>query len=112
MTEKSAATAVIVLAAGAGTRMKSKTPKILHAKHVTVDDSVTVLGSSNMDMRSMGLNYEISLLAFGGDMVGSLQDLAQQYRDASTVLTAEKWKGRSVGERYLNSVFRLTSALM
>lgn len=89
-----------------------RSPEVLHTKFMVVDQEMSVMGSSNMDMRSMGLNYEISLLAFGGDMVGSLQDLAQQYRDASTVLTAEKWKGRSVGERYLNSVFRLTSALM
>ncbi|MCQ8780173.1 phospholipase D-like domain-containing protein, partial [Escherichia coli] len=75
-----------------------RSPEVLHTKFMVVDQEMSVMGSSNMDMRSMGLNYEISLLAFGGDMVGSLQDLAQQYRDASTVLTAEKWKGRSVGE--------------
>ena len=73
---------------------------------------MAVFGSSNMDMRSMGLNYEISLLAFGGNMVGRLEQLAQTYREASTVLTAEQWAQRSLGERYLNSVFRLTSALM
>ncbi len=89
-----------------------RSPEVLHTKFMVVDDEMSVMGSSNMDMRSMGLNYEISLLAFGGNMVGQLQVLAQKYRDASTALTAEQWRGRSLGERYLNSVFRLTSALM
>src|SRR5699024_2478935 len=29
-----------------------RAPTILHAKHVSIDDSVTVIGSSNMDIRS------------------------------------------------------------
>ncbi|MEI4872673.1 phospholipase D-like domain-containing protein, partial [Klebsiella pneumoniae] len=37
-------------------------PYILHAKHFSVDDDVALIGSSNMDMRSFGLNSEISLL--------------------------------------------------
>ena len=36
-------------------------PYILHAKHFSVDDDVAVIGSSNMDMRSFALNYEVSL---------------------------------------------------
>ena len=31
-------------------------------QHFTVDDDVAVIGSSNMDMRSFGLNYEVSLM--------------------------------------------------
>ncbi|MDO4918022.1 cardiolipin synthase [Kocuria sp.] len=89
-----------------------RSPMVLHTKFMLVDREMSVMGSSNMDMRSMGLNYEISLISFGGDMVPQLEELAQRYRDASTVLTAEQWKQRGLGERYLNSVFRLTSALM
>ena len=37
-------------------------PYVLHSKHFTVDDDVAVLGSSNMDMRSFALNYEVSLM--------------------------------------------------
>ncbi|MFM9745760.1 phospholipase D-like domain-containing protein, partial [Streptomyces brasiliscabiei] len=35
-------------------------PFILHSKSMSVDDEVAVIGSSNMDMRSFGLNLEIS----------------------------------------------------
>ena len=35
-------------------------PYVLHSKHFTVDDDVAVIGSSNMDMRSFALNYEVS----------------------------------------------------
>jgi cardiolipin synthase len=34
---------------------------MLHAKAVLVDDSVAVIGSANVDMRSLFLNYEIAL---------------------------------------------------
>ncbi len=37
-------------------------PYVLHSKFFTVDDDVAVLGSSNLDMRSFGLNYEVSLM--------------------------------------------------
>src|SRR5262249_49968638 len=34
----------------------------LHAKHLTVDDCVAFIGSSNMDQRSFRLNSEVTLL--------------------------------------------------
>ena len=37
-------------------------PTVLHAKFFTVDDVAGVIGSSNMDYRSFGLDYEISLM--------------------------------------------------
>ena len=40
-------------------------PFVLHAKHFTVDDDVAVIGSSNMDMRSFALNYEVSMMLLG-----------------------------------------------
>ena len=42
-----------------------KTPTILHAKHFTIDDQVSVIGSSNMDMRSFTLDLEISVMVRG-----------------------------------------------
>ena len=86
-------------------------PAVLHTKVLTVDGTAGVMGSSNMDMRSFGLNYEISLLAFGGDVVPDLDALAGEYRDASRELTLAEWQTRPLHLRYLDNVMRLTSAL-
>ena len=53
-------------------------PTVLHAKYMTFDDEVGVIGSANMDFRSFGLNYEVMLLAFGGD----LDDLLRMFGGA------------------------------
>ena len=86
-------------------------PEVLHTKCFLVDDDIAVLGSSNMDMRSFGLNYEISLLAYGGDMVGQVAEVIRVYRESSSVLDAQNWPHRSFGRKYTESVMRLTSAL-
>ncbi len=86
-------------------------PGVLHSKFITVDGSVAVIGSSNMDMRSFGLNYEISLLTFGGDAVTDLDALAAAYRSVSTELTLSQWLQRPLHLRYVDNVMRLTSAL-
>ena len=47
-------------------------PAVLHSKYFSIDDDVAVIGSSNMDMRSFALNYEVSLMVTGGDIVAAL----------------------------------------
>jgi cardiolipin synthase len=86
-------------------------PSILHAKHFSVDDDVVVIGSSNMDLRSFALNYEVSLMMTGSDVVAAVRCVEDRYREVSTELTLEEWSRRGVGARYVDTVMRLTAAL-
>ena len=86
-------------------------PAVLHTKCFIVDDIYAVMGSSNMDMRSFGLNYEISLLITGGDLVDDIVDVVAGYQDVSRELTLEEWEKRPWPRRYMESVMRLTSSL-
>jgi cardiolipin synthase len=86
-------------------------PLILHSKHFTVDDSVAVLGSSNMDMRSFALNYEVSLMLLGADVVRAMRTVEDTYRSLSRPLTLEEWEQRPARTRYVDTVMRLTAAL-
>lgn len=86
-------------------------PWILHSKHFTVDDTAAVIGSSNMDMRSFSLNYEISMIILGPEIVADMRTVEDRYRAISKELTLEEWLKRSGGKKYLDNVFRLTSAL-
>jgi cardiolipin synthase A/B len=45
----------------AGGHVLLYTPVMLHAKAVVFDDQLAVIGSANMDMRSLLLNYEVAL---------------------------------------------------
>ena len=87
-------------------------PTVLHAKYMTVDDQVGVLGSSNMDFRSFALTYEIMLLAFGGSFVERLQANDAEYRAVCRELTLEEWDAQPWYARYVDNVCRLTAALM
>lgn len=86
-------------------------PYVLHTKTVTVDDQIGVIGSSNMDMRSFALDYEIMLLGLGSDFAAQLNAVIGDYRDRSTELDLAAWKHRPVLQRYLDNALRLTSAL-
>ena len=86
-------------------------PTVLHAKHFTVDGEISVIGSSNMDMRSFALDYEIMLLGFGGSLAEDLLGVQDGYRRASRLLTLEDWKKEPWHRRYLDNVMRLTSDL-
>ena len=46
-------------------------PYVLHSKFFSVDDDAAVIGSSNLDMRSFALNYEVSLMLLDPEVVAS-----------------------------------------
>jgi cardiolipin synthase len=88
-----------------------KRPYILHSKSMTIDDEVAVIGSSNMDMRSFGLNLEMSLLVRGDEFVQQLRAVEDRYRADSRELTLEEWLQQPLRSTVLDNLARLTSAL-
>jgi cardiolipin synthase len=86
-------------------------PYILHAKHMTVDEEVSVIGSSNMDMRSFGLNMEVSLMVSGVEFADEMRRVEDHYRSISTELTLEQHLARPWVGRVVDNLARLTSAL-
>ncbi len=47
-------------------------PKMIHAKAVLVDEMIAVVGSANFDMRSLFLDYEISVFAYSKETIADL----------------------------------------
>ncbi|MEZ3160313.1 cardiolipin synthase [Microbacterium sp. BWT-B31] len=100
----------VLLKAGVKIWMYRK-PFILHSKSMTIDDQVAIIGSSNMDMRSFGLNMEISMLVRGEEFIDEMRIVEATYRDLSRELTLEEWEKQSLGSTVLDNLARLTSAL-
>jgi len=86
-------------------------PYVLHAKHFSVDDDLAVIGSSNMDYRSFGLNYEVVMMMTSPEVVRRLAEVQDDYRSLSRELTLEQWRQRGRGAKYVDNVMRLTAAL-
>lgn len=88
-----------------------RSPYILHSKHFTVDDAVAVVGSSNMDQRSFGLNMEISMVVHGTSFVRDLDEVNDYYRANARELTLEEWMKQPLRWQLMDGLARLTSAL-
>jgi cardiolipin synthase len=88
-----------------------KSPTVLHAKHFTIDDHITVIGTSNMDMRSLNLNFEISMLVNSKDVVKKMRQVENDYKLFSRELTLEAWLSRPIKLKFLDNASRLTSSL-
>ena len=86
-------------------------PYVLHAKHMSVDEDVAVIGSSNMDMGSFLLDLELRLMVCGGSFVQDLRRVEDGYRERCTELTLQQWLARSRRHVIKENLARLTSAL-
>ena len=86
-------------------------PLILHGKHFSIDDAVAVIGTSNMDLRSFALNYEVCMMLLGSEAVTQLRQVEDAYRSLCRPLTQEEWAMRPQRTRYVDTVMRLTAAL-
>jgi len=86
-------------------------PYILHAKHMSIDDDVAFIGSSNMDIRSFSLNAESSLLVRGASFVRAMREVEQGYRDAGRELTLGQWRKEPLKATFFDGLARLTSAV-
>jgi phosphatidylserine/phosphatidylglycerophosphate/cardiolipin synthase-like enzyme len=57
-----------------------------HAKHVSIDGVLALIGSSNMDIRSFVLDAEVSLAIYDSDVVAQLREPRQDFHAAAVSL--------------------------
>ena len=86
-------------------------PAILHTKAMSVDGVVGVVGSSNMDIRSFQLDFEVTMLVAGRSLIAELEAVEDDYRGRSRELTAAEWAERSFAHSIVDNTMRLTSAV-
>ena len=85
---------------------------LLHAKHLTVDDEISFVGSSNMDIRSFLLNAEASLVLFDRVATNSLQAEQRRIMAAGDRLSLAQWKKRPPLKKVAENMARLVSPLL
>ena len=95
-----------------GVRVYLYGPGLLHAKTMTVDDSFALLGSSNLDIRSFYLNFELNVLLFGPQITHELRFAQTRYIADAQLLDRDKWRARPRVRRYLDSAAALLSPLL
>lgn len=95
----------------AGVRIFEFRGGLLHSKTMVADRSVLLIGSANMDRRSLELNFENNMLLHGEGVAGSVRDRQQQYLDQSVEVSREEVEQRSIARRFVENVLTMTGAL-
>jgi cardiolipin synthase A/B len=85
---------------------------LLHAKNVSIDGKLGIVGSSNVDIRSFQLNEEVSLLLLDADCVAGLERCQKRCLAASDELVLDTWLQRPRTRRLLENLARLVSPLL
>ncbi len=86
--------------------------KLLHAKHLSIDNAVCVIGSSNIDIRSFVLNAEVTLVVYDKEVTTRLKFQQERYFAASDILLPANWKNRSLPAKVSENLARLLSPLL
>ncbi len=85
----------------AGIELLEYEPGMNHRKILLVDELWAVLGSSNFDNRSFGLNDEINLALPDRSLVARLNEDFERDVALSRPVDIETWRRRSIAERVL-----------
>ena len=84
-------------------------PPFIHSKLLLIDDEYALVGSANLDPRSLRLNFEFNVEIFDNKTVGELSDHFDQCRDQAKEVTIEDMDKRRLPARLRDSFCRLFS---
>jgi phosphatidylserine/phosphatidylglycerophosphate/cardiolipin synthase-like enzyme len=85
--------------------------KHMHSKHISIDDDIAVIGSSNLDIRSFQLNLEVTQVCYSPHVVADQRPIEAAYLLKSGPVKLEEWETRLLREKLFENISRLTAAL-
>jgi len=83
----------------AGVKIYELKDALLHAKSVVIDSSVTIIGSSNLDMRSFLHNDEVNAIVISRDTAQRMEEVFQRDQQSARAVELKAWERRSLWQR-------------
>ncbi|HRN62660.1 MAG TPA: cardiolipin synthase [Luteimonas sp.] len=96
----------------AGVKIALHRPRFLHAKHLSVDGDMALVGSINLDIRSFALNAEIGMLCYDPDVVARMRRIEDDCLADAEQLSADDWARRPAWRRSREGIARLADPLL
>lgn len=95
-----------------GVRIFERNGSFSHAKAMLVDGDWAFVGSSNCDIRSFRLNYELDIVVSSGSFLQSLRTQLSEELEDSREISLEEVEARSVPERLAESACALLTPVL
>ena len=99
-----------MLEAGANVYLYEK--GLLHTKAMSIDHRFAFVGTSNFDIRSFALNFEINLVFYDAAVTRALLKKQGDYIAQSTPLIAEDWGKRPTLSKIFQNIAKLLSPVL
>ena len=96
----------------AGVRIHEYEGGLLHAKSLTLDGEVMLIGSANMDRRSFELNYENNILLYDPTLTAEMRRRQDAYLARSYPVTAEMVARWSMTRRFWNNAIAMLGPVL
>ena len=96
----------------AGVKIFEYIPGLLHAKTLTLDGDIALIGSANMDRRSFELNYENNILFYHPELTQTIYQRQREYLEQSKNITLEAVDNWSIGARLWHNSMAILGPLL
>jgi cardiolipin synthase len=96
----------------AGVRIFERRGPLLHAKAMVVDGLLAVFGSANLDVRSLRLNYESTVVAYDAMLADRLMEEMLADFAESDEIGLNVWLKRPRRQRILENAFSLADQIL
>ena len=96
----------------AGVKIYEYTPGFIHSKAIAADDSWAVIGSANLDFRSLYLHFESSCLLYETTSVVEIRKDIISEIEKSELITIEKCKKTNIFKRIFVGILRAFAPMM
>jgi len=95
-----------------GVKIYEYMPGFIHAKNFVSDDSTAIVGTINMDYRSLYLHFECATLMYKTPSVSRIKMDFLNTLAKSRKITMEDCKKRPLIKRIIGGIFRMIAPLM
>ncbi len=88
------------------------TDGFIHSKTIVADDRIATIGTTNIDIRSFQLHFEINAFFYSDSFAKRCREIFESDMKKSKLLTLDEYKKRPLSVKIKESFFRLFSPIL